>query len=521
MRSSAPGPERPPLAAIVVLGSGALLCLALSACKRGEAPKPPEAADAGAPARADLGGAIARAEDRRRAQDVPPEAQRSHDAGVRAGAARAFARILDADDAPLLRALADDDPEVAGWGAYGLGESCKGREDSHVRALAARLLGFGHAADRRDPRTAHALETSLRALGRCGGDAAEQTLRAWLREGGASAAAAAFALGDAAALRGALSLETAGALLEAAQSSPPLAAALYPFGRVDGTASEGLEPKLLAAVRAALGHVGPERIFAVRALGRAGEVDAPQELARVLTSADGFSPQERAEAARGLARLHRDGQEALADALGSLVPDHAEGLAGDGFGVLLAALQAVADDVPKKAEAALWQVARLEPSPALRASPALLRRASAVRCAAAVKLARGTWDADILRGCDLGDGEAGNRARLASLNHGALVRARRAAWAELARSPRPRVREAALELVSRHPELAEAGRAALTEALASEAPGVVAVAANVVQAHPDRVLVLAESERKAALDPSAPPLRPILRASWTQRRPRR
>jgi cyclophilin family peptidyl-prolyl cis-trans isomerase len=108
----------------------------------------------------------------------------------------------------------------------------------------------------------------------------------------------------------------------------------------------------------------------------------------------------------------------------------------------------------------------------------------------------------------VGDGEAGERARLGALDRGPLVKARRAAWSELARASHLRVREAALELVGRHPELGDAGRTALTEGLGSESPGVVAAAAAVVQAHPDRVFVLAESERKAALDPRAPPPTP-------------
>jgi cyclophilin family peptidyl-prolyl cis-trans isomerase len=108
----------------------------------------------------------------------------------------------------------------------------------------------------------------------------------------------------------------------------------------------------------------------------------------------------------------------------------------------------------------------------------------------------------------VGDGEAGERARLGALDRGPLVKARRAAWSELAHASHLRVREAALELVGRHPELGDAGRTALTEGLGSESPGVVAAAAAVVQAHPDRVFVLAESERKAALDPRAPPPTP-------------
>ena len=96
--------------------------------------------------------------------------------------------------------------------------------------------------------------------------------------------------------------------------------------------------------------------------------------------------------------------------------------------------------------------------------------------------------------CDVGDGEAGERARLEALDRLPLSKPRRAAWVELARSAHPRVRESALESMGRHPELGDAGRAALTEALSSGAPGVVAVAADVLPNSP-RSSVRARGER--------------------------
>lgn len=469
--------------------------MVLAACSKRPSAPVPARADASSVANADDPiVAIDRAEDRRRAKDIPPDLQRNHDAPIRRAAARARARILDGDDAPLLRALEDDDDEVVSWASYGLGESCKGHEVTHVRALAARL------ASSRRPHPSQA--AIIRALGRCGGDASDQTLRAWLRRGGDTAEAAAYALGEVAGLRGSLSIESSAALLEAAQGSPPLPAALYPFGRTDSGAGDELGPRLVTAALAALDHQGPGRIFAVRALGRSGETDAATELARVLDAGD-FSPPERAEAAHGLARLRKAGQVALADALAQLVPSKAEGLAGDGFGTLMAALEAVGDDPPKRTATALWAVARLDPPAGAPAM--LLRRASAARCVAAAKLALGAWDSDVLRTCDVSDGESGERARLVALDREPLAKARRAAWVELARSRHPRVREAALNLIARHPELGDAGRAALGEALAAGEPGVVAVAASVVQGHPDRAFVLARSERLAALDPGAPP----------------
>jgi cyclophilin family peptidyl-prolyl cis-trans isomerase len=476
---------------------GIVVLLALGCacgCSRGASTAQDLGKDAGGPSAAvDPLAAIARAEDQRRAKDLPADAQASHDPAVRRAASRALARILDPADAPLLRALEDDDDATISWAGYGLGESCKGREEAHVRALVSRLASLGPGQAR---------SAILRALGLCGGDAAEQALRAWVLRGGDEAQAAAYALGEVAARKGALSIETADALLDAVQGSPPLDVALYAFGRIEGRGDEGLDPRLLDAARAALGRPGFARIFAVRALGRTASPAAPAELARVLSSAD-YTPSERDEAARSLGRLHRAGQAALADAIGALVPDRGDSLVGDGFGVLLAALGAVGDDAPKKTEGALWAITRSAAPPG--AGPAVLRRASKLRCAAAAKLARGSWDADVLRACDVGDGEAGDAARLAALDRAPLVRARRAAWVEVEQSKHLRVREAAIEAIGRHPELGDAAITAIARGLSASEPGVVATAASLVQAHPDRVFVLAESERRAALDPRAPP----------------
>ena len=77
--------------------------------------------------RADMSRALAKAEDTRRVQDVSAGAQGSHSPEIRRRAARALGRILPSDDAPLIRALDDEDGETIAWGAYGLGESCQGR----------------------------------------------------------------------------------------------------------------------------------------------------------------------------------------------------------------------------------------------------------------------------------------------------------------------------------------------------------------------------------------------------------
>jgi hypothetical protein len=193
---------------------------------------------------------IARAEDRRRAADVPPEAARSADVGLRRASARAYARILEpGDETPLLSALEDDDRDVVAWAAYGLGESCRGHEEVRVRAIAARLASLEAAgtASRGSPGggapppnagetpALAAIPVALRALGRCGGALAEGALVPWLRAEPRAAEAAAYAMGDVAERAGTTSLSTtaATALLDAAQAPTPLDAALYPFSRGD------------------------------------------------------------------------------------------------------------------------------------------------------------------------------------------------------------------------------------------------------------------------------------------------
>jgi cyclophilin family peptidyl-prolyl cis-trans isomerase len=221
----------------------------------------------------------------------------------------------------------------------------------------------------------------------------------------------------------------------------------------------------------------------------------------VLSSA-AFTPAERAEAARALPGIRR-GSQALLGILPSIAPREPHGLLSDAFGIALTALQALPGDLPDGPDKELWAIARLE-MPA-GAGSAAVRRASALRCAAAVRLARAAWESDVLSGCDLAEGEAGENARLAALDRGPLSRAKRAAWSELLHSKHVRVREAALEVIGRHGELGEVALLALAEALSSELPGVVASAAKVINEHPDRVYLPTEADPRAAAHPGSLP----------------
>jgi cyclophilin family peptidyl-prolyl cis-trans isomerase len=489
----------------------AIACSAIGCSHRRSPPPTGPAADAETAQSSppsDILATIVRAEDRRRIDELPRDAQSSLDVAVRRAAARALARILDPDDTPLLRALDDEDDEVVAWASYGLGESCNGREDRHVRALAARLVSLSEEADLPDSGPSagqralgrSARSTLLRALGRCGGDLAETTLRAALSAGGMASEAAAYALGDTSARKGSVSDETAVALLDAARATTPLDAALFPFGHLEARMSPELWPRLAAAARSALGRPGPHRLFAIRALGRTDDPDAGADLARVLLS-DQATPAERVEAARALSRGSVARKLALADAFASMVGSWAEPWVGDRFAVLLSAMGDLDVGVPERTETSLWALARAKPDRG--ADPAVIRRVSALRCGAAAHLARHGWDADILRQCDLGDGEAGERARLAAIDFGTMDRARRAAWSEIARSAHLRVREASIEAIVGHPELSDAARSAIASALATEEPGLVATAAKLLQSHPERMFTSAVREAGGSADAAA------------------
>jgi cyclophilin family peptidyl-prolyl cis-trans isomerase len=462
--------------------------------------------------------AIARAEDVRRAKDVPAVANTSHDVRARRQSARALSRIADAASIDgLVAHLADEDPETVAWAAYGLGYACKGHEDAHVKMLAARAaslvpgggmpaLPASRGVAEIDPRTAIA-----RGIGRCGGALAEQSLVALSKAGAAWQEPALLGLGDLARSHKQIGAETMAALLEAVTSSHdhlPLDVAFYALSRAD--AGEAFGKRVNDAAALALARPGDSRILAIKTLGHAGKElakDASSSLLEVLT-AKGFTPAERAEAARALGSLFEPGQSAAADALARLVPDKADALAvralvGPELHVLMTLVSSLGPEPPKKAEPALRALStKTAPSDP---GPALARRLAELRCAAALGLARGVYDAEVLRKCDVETSEISERARLGSLLRRPLTGERKSAFRAFAKSEHLRIREMAVEAIGQHKELGDVAASILAEALASKSAGLVATAADVVNEHPDRAMVLAESEKRAALDPRAPP----------------
>ena len=454
--------------------------------------------------------AIVRAEDMRRSKDVPAEARTSHDVLARRLSARAFSRIADAASVEGLTAhLADEDPQTVAWAAYGLGHACKGREDANVKMLAARAatLGGADAGARSAVRGVAELDPRIaiaRAIGRCGGTLGEQALVSLLKTGGVWQEPALLGLGDLATRRKQMGADAMTALLEVKSAD----ASFYALSRAE--AGEAFGRRVLDAARAALARPGDSRILAIRAIGRAGHdlaKDAAPDLLGVVSDAKAFDSAERAEAAHGLGGLFEAGQLASADALGRLVPDKdaaaIQGLLGPEFHVLLTLISSLGPEPPKKAEPVLRALSNLNaPS---EPKPALARRLAELRCAAALGLARGAYDAEVLRKCDAETSEISQRARLSSLLRRPLTGERRTAFRAFAKSEHLRIREMAVEAIGQHPELGDVAASILAEALVSKKAGLVATAADVVDQHPERAMVLAESEKRAALDPRAPP----------------
>lgn len=458
--------------------------------------------------------AIARAEDLRRTKDVPLAAQTSHDVAARRRTARALARIADAASLDGLRAqLADEDRETVAWAAYGLGYTCKGHEEANVKTLAARTASLpiktqvagGRGVAELDPRMAIA-----RAIGRCGGPLAEQVLVGLLKARGPWEEPAVIGLGDLAVRKKSLGADAMTALIEAAaRKESPLDHAFYALSRADPGESFG--KRVGEVARASLTRKTDARILAIKTLGRMPKdvaKDAAADLLRVVTDGKAHDVAERAEAARALGNIGEPGRSAGADALALLTPDSKDalaiaGLVGPEFHVLYTLVGAAGEAPPKKAEPALQALATI--AAASDPKPALARRLADLRCAAALALARGAYDADVLVKCDVETSESSQRARLTALLRRPLTAERKAALRAFAKSDHLRIRELAIEAIGAHAELGDAAVPILVDALQSKHGGLVATAAELLHAHPERALVLAESERKAALDPRAPP----------------
>jgi uncharacterized SAM-binding protein YcdF (DUF218 family)/cyclophilin family peptidyl-prolyl cis-trans isomerase len=435
---------------------------------------------------------LSRLEAVRDSEHVTTDDLTSRDVAIRRRAAQALARIADDRALELLnRALADEDAEVVLWAAYGLGYTCKGREPSTVRALAMRMAAL--AAEVSPPSSSdEARDGALcDALARCGGPEAEHSLRARLSGPTRPAEQAALALGRLSTERKRLDDSTLVALLDAAaRPKDPLPSALFPFTRL-GQLSDALAERLLGVATPLLAKPGPGRVYAVRALGHAGPNAAP-ELARILEST-GFAWTERADAARELGSLGEPGQAALLSVLPKIVPPEAQkqALLTSDFGVIWAAFEAL-HTAPPDAEPLLRSFASY-PLPAQEPGP-LGRRIVLLRCAAARALAGTRSLHQLLVACDPNPkGRTGLLATLEVLGRAKIRGERYERWLAIANASDPVVGQAALRLISAHPEI-NAPLGVISKALADDHVGTVATAARVLANHPDRAAASAKPD---------------------------
>ena len=312
------------------------------------------------------------------------------DVAVRRAAVRALSRMDDPRaSTKLLSTLSDEDAETIAFSAHGLGWACEmdpSRAPSITKALVARSLSLTpEGTPRFDPTFA-----ITQALARCTTKETEPTLAAFLKRPSPWNRGAALALGVLASQRAALSEATQTALLEAATE---LDEALFALARAE--VASDLRPKLVEIAEKRLETQGPARLFALRALGRAGAKGA-EVLAQALNEGD-LDEAERTEAVRALARLGGVGQRALRAFVTRAMPqdDELESLEGAAFGPLLAAVEGLGTAWGREA---LQSVAK-KPVPD-DASPALVRRLDMLRCAAAKRLFDEGSDDPLLEGCD-------------------------------------------------------------------------------------------------------------------------
>ncbi len=466
------------------------------------------------------------------AREVREDDLASRDLAVRRRSARLLARVADASArAGLERLLGDEDIEVVSWAAFGLGRGCAtyGAQPTVARlvARATSLVLAGPLA--RAPLGASSVLESpspalslADALGRCGGDQAEGSLRAWLELEPRWAEAAALGLGRLASSAKHLEETTLVALLERAEARPPVATALYPFSRLSELDAPVVE-RLLAVVNTALGKGGDARRYALRALPLGGPGAVPL-LERVLLDPARFDDAERSDAARALGKLGTEGQTALGRALGRLAwrADQVSEstVVSKHWGPMLEILESL-HGVPSEARVQLEQLA--DTPTAQGSTPAMLRRLVVARCRAAALLADRAFTAPRLLSCDpVDNGREGQLALLRVLERGSLLGARGRRFAQLASEGEPTVRIAALRTLRQHPEFPEPA-GLLTAALGAESSGVVATAALLLADQPERAgrsvserAGRSASERhKATKQESAPPALELLAAVET------
>ena len=322
--------------------------------------------------------ALARAEDRgARRTSLDASCATSHDV-ERASSRRARARAdrgRRRASRALLRALADEDAETAAWGAYGLGFTCRGREERHVRALAARAASLGRARrstrrgdDGRRDRSSTRACAIARALGAAAARSRRRRSRLGARRHDASDAER-LRTRSATSRRGAARSrdDTVHARSSTRRGRPGTAprpdAALYPFARTRARRRRvrRAAPRRRATRRSRGPAIGA-RLRGARARPH-GRTDALAELVRVVADKASISAAERASAAARARRARamtttgapRPPTRSRSSCAGTKDPFAIAALAGDELRRARVALGALGQTTPpKKSRAALY-----------------------------------------------------------------------------------------------------------------------------------------------------------------------
>jgi len=423
---------------------------------------------------------------------ILPEDLASRDVLLRRRAVRAMSRVAnDASRQKLERALADEDPEVVAWAAFGLGRLCKRADaDVTVRRLVARAANLMLTSGPRTPEVSAALVDPwfalAEALGRCASKQSERVLRSWASSDPELARVAVHGLAEYVQVAHELEASTIVVLLEAAEKERRLAGALLALSRL-----ERLEPlvgrRLLTMAPQLLEQAGEERRYLLRALPLVGK-DAIPILERIVIDDGHYQPLERVEAIRALGKMAAPGQEVLGRALSRLAtfasaPSEAELLSAKWL--IWVELFEQLKEAPATAEAALGRLAALE-IPRGR-KPAEYRRISFLRCRAAALLSVDDIAAKVVAQCDPTENQREKKlTQVAILDRLPLKGKNASAYELLAAERDPVVAIAALSLIANHDELTIATEL-LTEAVGAESMGIVATAARILAERPPRL----------------------------------
>ncbi len=401
----------------------------------------------------------------------------AHDLKERRLIARTIARLQNPAANALRDALlSDEDPVVAGWAAFGLGQACQGRELRTVRALVLRTARETSI----EPEAVEFFRNAVAdALGRCAGREAEASLRAWRPTD----------LGEAAA-RGLLRLAiTEGTLEESTlvallKDGDHRSYQLSPLARVQASGTNICSSLLKLTQQILVANQPTALLQLTQALTVCGVRAA--ELLEALLANEASTLAVRGEALRALGKLGAEGEPALGRQLETWQKNGLLGresfLLSEEFGLAKAALSDLTQ-VTKGTQKTLRAISQLALAKGNGQAPTPSGlRTIWLRCGAAQLLSKTKSHAGGVQNCAEGyDTDIQALAELNVLDRSELNAEGQRALRQLQKSKWLSVRENALELLGRHPEM-DTRETTLVTALQANESGIVTEAASALTA---------------------------------------